>query len=116
MISFVSLILLIDLPFPNWKMVESLDSDQNNKITLAEFTSEPNIFESIDTNNDQVLTQLEVKAAYKKNLPIPKIAEPAPEVSAYDPKTKNKSLSTIETNLLLLSSGLIPDDLLLSRA
>lgn len=47
-------------------MVESLDSDQNNKITLAEFTSEPNIFESIDTNNDQALTLLEVKAAYKK--------------------------------------------------
>ena len=71
-------------------MVESLDSDLNNQITLAEFASEPKIFNAIDTNKNQGLTRTEVKAAYKKNLPIPKVKEPAPEVTALDAETRKR--------------------------
>ena len=80
--------LLAEYPIPNWKMVESLDSDQNDKISMEEFASAPAIFRAIDKNEDQVITKSEVRFARKRIPPAPKTAEIAPKISAMDLKTK----------------------------
>jgi len=70
-------------------MVESFDSDQDDKISLEEFISAPAIFRAIDRNEDQVITKAEVRIARKQVPPAPKEGEAAPKVGAVDLKMKN---------------------------
>ena len=79
--------VLAQLPIPNWKMVESLDTNKNDRITLEEFASDAAIFQAIDANQDQAITRAEVAEARKKTPPAPILNEEAPKLSALDPKT-----------------------------
>ena len=71
-------------------MVESLDANKDDRITLEEFASDTAIFQAIDENEDQVITQAEVSKARKKTPPAPVLNEQAPKLSALDPKTGKK--------------------------
>lgn len=75
------------MPIPTWKMVESVDANANDKITLGEFPGDPAIFHSIDLNQDDVITRDEVTKARKASPPAPVLNEPALELTALDPKT-----------------------------
>ena len=79
--------LLAQLPIPNWKMVESLDTNKDDKVTLEEFASEAAIFQAIDENQDQAITRAEVTEARKQTPPAPVLHEIAPRLSALDPET-----------------------------
>ena len=70
--AFLSQTLFAQLPIPNWKMVESLDSNKDDTITLEEFASAPAIFRAIDVNQDQAITRAEVIKARKKSPPAPR--------------------------------------------
>ncbi|MEM9079641.1 MAG: hypothetical protein AAGC74_03000 [Verrucomicrobiota bacterium] len=80
-------LLLAQLPIPDWKMVHSLDSDQNDRISLAEFHSDPAIFKLIDSNNDDEITFEEVQAARKQTPAPPQLDDPAPKLTALDTLT-----------------------------
>lgn len=74
-------------PIPDWKMVESLDTNKDDRITLEEFVSAPTVFQAIDVNQDQVITRTEVLRARKKSPQAPVLHETAPKLSALDPGT-----------------------------
>lgn len=75
------------LPIPNWKMLESMDSDKNDLISKKEFLSSDRIFKVIDTNEDGHLSADELKVARKSTPPAPKVGELAPDLQAYHPAT-----------------------------
>jgi len=76
-----------EIPIPNWKMLESMDSDKNNLISKEEFLSSQKIFKSIDTNQDELLSLHELKEARKSTPPSPKVGEKVPDLQAYNPLT-----------------------------
>jgi len=76
------------LAIPNWKMTQSMDSDQSGSISKKEFIGSAEVFKFIDKNKDGAITIHEVTRARKSTLAPPKVGDPAPSVSALDPKAE----------------------------
>jgi len=63
------------LPVPNWKMLESMDSNKNDLISRDEFLSSNKVFNFIDQNKDQQLSEKELDIARKSTPAAPKVGE-----------------------------------------
>ncbi|MGI9240057.1 MAG: hypothetical protein ACR2RV_04620 [Verrucomicrobiales bacterium] len=75
------------LPIPNWKMVQSMDSDRSGTVSRKEFLSSREVFDFIDQDRDGALTRKEVLGARKSTPAPPETGDPAPPISALDPSS-----------------------------
>ena len=89
MMNFVFVFLLLaQLPIPTWKMAKSLDSNHDDRVSLAEFHGDDAIFHHIDSDDDLFLTLEEIRVARKQCPEPPQLGDVVPKLTALALKTK----------------------------